>query len=78
MMENKPAPELPLMIGVSEFCRLTSISRSLYFEKKAAGRIGPSEVKIGRKILFRRAEVVDWTNAGCPPRRAWQWKGGRS
>ncbi len=63
-----------LLIDVSEFCRLTSISRSLYFEKKAAGRIGPAEVRIGRKILLRTDEVRDWVNAGCPPRRSWSWK----
>ena len=74
MNSDKPAEKL--MIGVSEFCRLTSISRSLYFEKKAAGRIGPAEIKIGRKILLRRAEIVDWIDAGCPPRRSWRWQKG--
>ncbi|NLW83637.1 MAG: hypothetical protein GXY41_04425 [Phycisphaerae bacterium] len=74
-MESKHTSE-PLLIGVSEFCRLTSISRALYFEKRAAGRIGPQEIRFGRKILLRADEVRDWVAASCPPRRAWRWKGG--
>lgn len=65
-----------LLISVNEFCRMTSISRALYFEKRACGRIGPQEIRIGRKILLRADEVRDWVGSGCPPRRLWKWRGG--
>lgn len=67
----------PLLIGVNDACKLLSISRAHYFEQRSAGRIGPSEIKLGRKILLRADEVRDWVAAGCPPRRSWTWRGGK-
>lgn len=65
-----------LLISVNDFCRLLSISRAHYFERRAAGCIGPAEIKLGRKILIRADEVRDWVAAGCPPRRSWVWRKG--
>jgi len=64
-----------LLVDVNVACKLLQISRAHYFEQRSAGRIGPKEIKLGRKILLRRAEVEQWVAAGCPPRRAWHWKG---
>ncbi|MEN6307990.1 MAG: helix-turn-helix domain-containing protein [Anaerohalosphaeraceae bacterium] len=66
----------PLLLGVTDLCRLLGISRATYFTQKAAGRIGPLELKFGKKLLLRRAEIEAWVAAGCPTRRQWQWKGG--
>ncbi len=57
---------------------MLSVSRACFYEQRAAGRIGPQIVKIGRKNLLRRAEVEDWILAGLPPRRAWCWKSKRA
>jgi predicted DNA-binding transcriptional regulator AlpA len=65
-----------LLISVNDFCCLLSISRAHYFERRAAGGIGPAEIKLGRKILLRRAEVEQWVSEGCPPRRSWSWRKG--
>ncbi|MBN2512717.1 MAG: helix-turn-helix domain-containing protein [Sedimentisphaerales bacterium] len=64
----------PLLIDVNSVCKLLGISRATYFVQKAAGRIGPSEIRFGKKLLLRRAEVEAWVNCGCPPRRQWEWK----
>jgi len=34
----------------------------------------PAPVKIGRSTKWREAELIDWLNAGCPPRHRWHWK----
>jgi excisionase family DNA binding protein len=79
-MNNRPADKIELqgqatrlLIGVSEACKLLSISRATYFVQKASGRIGPAEIKFGRKILLRQAEIEAWAAAGCPPRSRWAW-----
>lgn len=71
------APDKPLMISVREACGLLNIARSTYFQLRDAGRIGPEEIKLGRKILIRKAELTDWITAGCPARNQWKWKAGR-
>lgn len=76
-MGEVAAQNKPLMVSVREACWLLGISRSSYFAAKAAGRIGPSEIKIGRKILIRKDELVDWVAAGCPIKNQWRWGAGR-
>jgi hypothetical protein len=29
-------------------------------------------VRLGRKVLWKRAEVVAWIDAGCPDGRTWE------
>jgi hypothetical protein len=36
----------------------------------AAGKT-PPRIKLGRKSLWRRAEVVAWVEAGCPDAKVW-------
>jgi len=33
----------------------------------------PRSVRVGRAVRWRRAEVVAWCAAGCPPRDSWNW-----
>ena len=76
MNSDKPTPE-PLLIDVLTACRMLSISRSKFYEARAAGQFAPQVLKISSKLLIRRAELEDWILAGCPHRKNWQWKGGR-
>jgi predicted DNA-binding transcriptional regulator AlpA len=62
----------PLLLTVSALCRLLSISRSSFFTQKALGRIPLTSVRIGKKLLYRRAETEAWILAGCPAKN-WQW-----
>jgi len=61
-----------LLLTVSDLCRLLSISRSSFFTQRSCGRIPLTPVRIGSKLLYRRAEVEEWTLAGCPAKN-WQW-----
>ncbi len=74
-MESKHTPE-PLLIDVTTACQMLSISRSKFYEARAAGCIAPQIVKIGRKNLLRRAELEDWILAGLPHKKVWRWQKG--
>jgi len=61
-----------LLLTVSDLCRVLSISRSSFFTQRSCGRIPLQPVRLGSKLLYRRAEVEAWTLAGCPARN-WDW-----
>ncbi len=66
-----------LLVDVNVACRMLSISRAKFFEARASGQFAPAVLKMGRKLLMRRWEIVAWVDAGMPPRRQWHWKGAR-
>jgi len=66
----------PLLIDAQAAADLCGLSRSGWWGLHASGRV-PLPVRLGKRTLWRRAELADWTAAGCPPRTRWQWEGGR-
>jgi excisionase family DNA binding protein len=66
---SKPA-ELPLQIPDTAAAALTGVSRATWHRLRAAGKLPPS-VRLGRKVLWRRDEVVAWIDAGCPDAATW-------
>ena len=62
-----------LLWTVDECCRYLRVGRTRLYASLKAGLFGPVPVKaFGRRLLFSRQEVIDWVEAGCPCRRAWQ------
>jgi predicted DNA-binding transcriptional regulator AlpA len=76
----EPAPRPPaaeaalplLLVGARDAARLCGVSPATWHRLRAAGRIGPAEVRLGGRVLWRTAELAAWTEAGCPDRREWQ------
>jgi predicted DNA-binding transcriptional regulator AlpA len=64
------APE-KLLLTVGDVCKALSISRSSFFSLRSAGRIPLAPVRLSSKLLYRRAEVEAWTQAGCPAAGRW-------
>jgi predicted DNA-binding transcriptional regulator AlpA len=60
----------PLLIPDTVAAALAGVSRSHWQRLRVQGRL-PASVKLGRKVLWRRAEVVSWIDAGCPDGRTW-------
>ena len=60
-----------MLISDVQAAALCGCSRSHWHALAAAGKIPPS-VKLGRKRLWRRAEVVAWIEASCPDGRTWE------
>jgi predicted DNA-binding transcriptional regulator AlpA len=65
-----PAHEA-LLIGDTASAALAAVSRATWHRLRAAGKLPPS-VRLGRKVLWRRAEVVAWIEAGCPDGPTWE------
>jgi predicted DNA-binding transcriptional regulator AlpA len=75
--EDPPAAQLPLLIGARQAAALCSISLATWFRLRAAGKIGPEPVRLGGRVLWSLAELVEWTAAPrgpsgqLPDRGAW-------
>jgi predicted DNA-binding transcriptional regulator AlpA len=67
---NKQHSESPLLIPDTAAAGLLGISRAHLHRLRAAGRfIAP--IRLGRKLLFDREELISWKNARCPDARTW-------
>ncbi len=56
---------LPLLISVESVADLLGISpRSVWRRLSSGEMIEP--IKIGKSVRWRRQEVIDWVEAGCP------------
>jgi predicted DNA-binding transcriptional regulator AlpA len=67
--EAPPTPDA-LLIPDTVAAKLAGCSRATWLRLRAAGKIPPS-IRLGRKVLWRRDEIVEWIGAGCPDARTW-------
>jgi predicted DNA-binding transcriptional regulator AlpA len=76
-LSTLPALE-PLAIDCDGAAAALSISPSHFRALRAAGKFGPSPIRLGRAVRFDLAEIRGWLAAGCPGRERWiELKGGR-
>lgn len=61
----------PLLLSAQEAAELLGIGKTLFWQLHSAGRI-PLPVKLGRRTLWRREELLGWVRKGCPSRDKWQ------
>jgi predicted DNA-binding transcriptional regulator AlpA len=59
-------------LTAADAATLLGISESHFYCLHKTGRLGPLPVRMGRAVRWSRQEVIDWFNAGSPPRRRWQ------
>ena len=71
-MPSDVPPVEPLLIGDYAAARLCGISRASVHRLRSAGKWGPGAVRLGRKVLYHREEVIAWINASCPNAELWQ------
>ncbi len=64
-------PSEALLIPDTAAATLAGVSRAHWQRLRSAGKLPPS-VRLGRKVLWRRAEVAAWIEAGCPDGRTWE------
>lgn len=60
----------PLLIDTDCLAALLAVSPVHVRRMKAGGRL-PKPVRLGRRVLWPRAEIEAWVEAGCPVRREW-------
>jgi predicted DNA-binding transcriptional regulator AlpA len=61
----------PLLVDARAAARLCGIGRTLWLQLASAGRV-PAPVRLGRRTLWNREELILWCNAKCPGRDRWQ------
>jgi len=61
----------PFLIRDGEASALLSVSKRHFANLQASGQIGPLPIHLGRSKLWNVDELRRWSDAGCPPRRAW-------
>lgn len=60
-----------LCLPAADAAARLGISRALFYEMAADGRLGPMPIAFGRRRVWRSAELAAWVAAGAPPRREW-------
>ena len=63
----------PLLLDAKAAAGLCAVGRSHWLTMHAGGLV-PVPVRLGRRVLWRRAELERWIEAGCPPRLRWEEK----
>ena len=67
--------EQPLLLDARRAAALLGIGVSTLYKLHSSGRV-PAPVRLGASVRWRRAELVAWTAADCPPRGRWTWNTG--
>lgn len=66
------APEpTAALLSAEQAAGLCGLSRSGWYKLCSAGRT-PAPVRLGRRTLWRTAELRAWIAAGCPTRHKWE------
>ena len=68
-----PSEVRPLLVDAKDAATLCGVSRSGWWKLHSSGRC-PLPIRLGRKTLWRIAELTDWLNVGCPTRDRWTWQ----
>jgi predicted DNA-binding transcriptional regulator AlpA len=56
------------LVDAKEAARLCRISESMLYKLNAAGRM-PKPVRLGSLLRWRRRDLLEWIDAGCPTGR---------
>src|SRR5262245_55301472 len=68
---RQPPARQPLLVGADQAASLLGVSATFY-RLRAAGKIGPSEVRLGGSVRWRLSELQEWVAAGCPGSKEWR------
>jgi excisionase family DNA binding protein len=64
-------PSSPLGLSAADAAALLGVSESHFYSLHRTGRLGPLPVRMGRAVRWSRKDLVDWFEAGSPPRNKW-------
>ena len=60
----------PLLVAAEDAAKLLGLSRRTFERLLGTGRI-PRPLRLGRRRLWRVAELQAWTDGDCPSRERW-------
>lgn len=65
---SPPPTTLPLLLTTHQVSELTSLGERTVWRYSRSGAM-PNPVRIGGAVRFRRDEILDWIEQGCPRRK---------
>lgn len=66
----------PDLIRADFAATLCGVSRVTWLRWRSSGKV-PEPIRIGRTVLWSRADIGQWIEAGCPNASAWRSMKGR-
>ena len=60
-----------LLVGRIEAALLCGVSTASWDRLTSSGRT-PNSIRLGGRVLWRRADLASWIRLGCPDRQAFQ------
>jgi len=60
-----------ILVSAEEVARLLDMSVRNVRRLDATARL-PAPIRIGRSVKWRREEIAQWCEAGCPTRERWE------
>lgn len=61
----------PVLLDYKQSAQLCGIKKSLWYTLNSSGKI-PSPVRLGKRTLWVRSELLEWIAIGCPSREKWE------
>lgn len=66
-----PVSNSPLLVDFKTAARLIGVGVSTFYAMDRSGELGPQGIRLRRRRLWRRDELVEWVRAACPRREKW-------
>lgn len=71
MANDVAASDNSIMVDAKAAARLCGIGRTAWLSHVSAGKT-PAPIRLGRRVLWLRDEIIAWCKAGCPSRERWE------
>jgi predicted DNA-binding transcriptional regulator AlpA len=71
LADQQGAAEPPALMSASQAAQLCGVSEETWRRWNARGKV-PRGLKRGGTMVWNGAELLAWSNAGCPARRDWE------
>jgi predicted DNA-binding transcriptional regulator AlpA len=70
-MQKRTDSKEAFLVSAEDAAALIGVGRSHFYALHSSGRLGPMPVKLGKRTLWVRQDLMDWAAQHCPPRQKW-------
>lgn len=71
LYDNKQNEPLRELITIKQAAEICGMSDQMFYSLYKRGKT-PDSIKFGRLRRWRKREILNWIDAGCPDREVWQ------
>lgn len=61
----------PLLLGAGNAAKFVGVGKTLWYQLNSEAKI-PAPIRLNKRVLWRRDELHEWTDSGCPLRNEWE------